>query len=236
MGDFRVLIVDDEEDLRELVQYNLNKAGFQTVVACDGLDALDVLEKDSGIDLIVLDLMMPNMSGLEVCRILKSREDCKSIPILMLTAKGEESDIVLGLELGADDYMTKPFSNRVLIARIETILRRTSLATEVDPESEGFVRGELGLNLLTRTITIKSEKIKTTFNEFEIIKLLAKNPGWVKSRNQIIKAVHGDDYPVTDRAIDVQIVGLRKKMKSLGHYIETVRGVGYRFKEVEIAK
>ena len=236
MVDYKVLIVDDEEDLRELLQYNLKKAGYQTVLACDGLDALDVLEKEKGVDLILLDLMMPNMSGLEVCRILKSREDCKKIPVLMLTAKGEEGDIVLGLELGADDYMTKPYSNRVLIARIKTILRRAAVTSEEDQEASGFVRGELELNLLTRTITIQGEKVKTTFNEFEIVKLLAKNPGWVKSRNQIIKAVHGEDYPVTDRAIDVQIVGLRKKMKELGSYIETVRGVGYRFKEVESAK
>lgn len=236
MDDYRILIVDDEEDLRELVQYNLKKAGYQTLLACDGLDALNVLEQVGTVDLILLDLMMPKMTGLEACRILKSREDCKQIPILMLTAKGEEGDIVLGLELGADDYMTKPFSNRVLMARIKTILRRKSLATEIDLEVSGFVRGDLELNLLTRSIIIKGEKIKTTFNEFEIIRLLAKNPGWVKSRNQIIKAVHGDDYPVTDRAIDVQIVGLRKKMKDLGTYIETVRGVGYRFKEVESAK
>ena len=236
MRDYRILIVDDEEDLRELVQYNLKKAGYQTVLACDGLEALDVLEKDNQIDLILLDLMMPKMGGLEVCRVLKFREACKHIPILMLTAKGEESDIVLGLELGADDYMTKPFSNRVLVARIKTILRRSLVVAEENLESSGFVRGDLELNLLTRTITIKGEKVKTTFNEFEIVKLLAKNPGWVKSRNQIIKAVHGEGYPVTDRAIDVQIVGLRKKLKALGSHIETVRGVGYRFKEDEDAK
>ncbi len=226
----KVLVVDDEADLRTLVGYNLKKEGFDVLEASNGRECLEIIESNPDVKLIVLDLMMPEVNGLDVCRILRSRPECQDVSIIMLTARGEESDIVLGLELGADDYLTKPFSNRVLVARVNALARRQT--QEDKSEEESFTRGELVVNLLTREISISGVQIKTTFNEFEIIHFLAKNPGWVKSRNQIIKAVHGEDYPVTDRAIDVQIVGLRKKMKESGSLIETVRGIGYRFKEV----
>ncbi len=227
----KILVVDDEADLRTLVSYNLKKEGFGVIEAANGQECLDIVESNNEIDLIILDLMMPVVNGLDTCRILRSKEASKKIPIIMLTAMGEESDIVLGLELGADDYLTKPFSNRILIARTNALLRRQK--EDQSNELESFTRGELFVNLLSREIFINGEKIKTTFNEFEIVCFLAKNPGWVKSRNQIIKAVHGEDYPVTDRAIDVQIVGLRKKLKDAGSLIQTVRGIGYRFKELD---
>lgn len=232
MNKYRVLIVDDEEDLRELLRYNLNKEGFEAVAVESGEDCLEAV-KDDEFDIILLDLMMPKIGGLETCRILKSNEKTKSIPIIMVTAKGEESDIVIGLELGADDYITKPFSNRVLIARINSVLRRIgeSQDSKTSESEETFQRGPILIDTKKHEVKINGEKVKLTFSEFFILYLLAKNPGWVKSRTQIIKHVHGEDYPVTDRAIDVQIVGLRKKLGEAGKLIETIRGIGYRFSE-----
>ncbi len=225
----RVLVVDDEEDLRELLKYNLTKDGFEVLLADSGASCLQLLESES-VDLIVLDLMMPEINGLETCRIIRNNDETAQIPIIMLTARGEESDIVVGLEFGADDYMTKPFSCRVLSARIRSVLRRSK---QEKKEVDILQHGDIKINVLKREVSVADELIKTTYSEFEIILFLAKNPGWVKSRSQIIKQVHGDDYPVTDRAIDVQIVGLRKKLGEAGKVIETIRGIGYRFKEEE---
>ena len=224
----RILVVDDEDDILELVRYNLAREGFQVTCAATGEDALKKTGIDS-FDLIVLDLMLPRIDGLEVARHLKKNAQTQQIPIVMLTAKGEEADVVAGLEIGADDYVTKPFSPRVLTARIRAVLRRR--AVESDENSPVLEIHDLVIHPGRRRATIEGVPVQLTFTEFQVLYFLARRPGWVFTRTQIVDAVRGDDYPVTDRSVDVQIVGLRKKLGDCGDYIETVRGVGYRFKE-----
>ena len=226
MANERILVVDDEEDLLELVRYNLGNYGYKVDCVTSGEDALEKI-KSIPPGLILLDLMLPGIDGLDVCRIVKNDSNTSHIPIIMLTAKGEEADIVTGLELGADDYITKPFSPRVLIARIKSVLRR---GREID-KATVYTRHDITLNLATHKVQAKNKIVNLTATEFNILLLLLRRPGWVFTRNQIIDSTKGDDYPVTDRSIDVQIVGLRKKLGSCGKYIETVRGVGYRMKE-----
>jgi two-component system phosphate regulon response regulator PhoB len=229
MSKERILIVEDEEDIRDLVKYNLDKEGYQTTAVESGEEGLEKCRENPP-DLLVLDLMLPGIDGLRVCGQLKSDSKTNRVPIVMLTAKGEESDIVAGLELGADDYITKPFNTKVLIARVRSVLRRASAAEE--PDSAGLLkRGGLVMSQGRREVTSDGERITLTFSEFEILWLLAKRPGWVFTRNQIVNSVKGSDYPVTERAIDVQIVGLRKKLGQAGCFIETIRGVGYRFSD-----
>jgi two-component system phosphate regulon response regulator PhoB len=176
----------------------------------------------------MLDLMLPGIDGLEVCREIKADERLKSIPVVMVTARGEEPDVVAGLELGADDYVSKPFSPKVLVARVKTALRRR---IAVQPDSQTIVRHErLLINPQRREVAIDNERIELTNTEFKLLHFLIRQPGIVFTRDQIVDGVHGDDYPVTDRSVDVQIVGLRKKLLEYGACIETVRGVGYRFK------
>ena len=228
MAKERVLVVDDEEDILELVRYNLAREGYQVSGAASGESALKKAESEK-FDLVVLDLMLPGIDGLEVARQLKKHSTTRDVPIIMLTAKGEEADIVAGLELGADDYVTKPFSPRVLIARVRTVLRRKS----EEPESGGQIIQVHNLEIHPgrRQVSIGAAPVDLTFTEFQVLCVLARRPGWVFTRSQIVDAVRGSDYPVTDRSVDVQIVGLRKKLGECGKYIETVRGVGYRFKE-----
>ncbi len=178
----------------------------------------------------MLDLMLPGMDGLEVAKNLKGDSKTKHVPIIMLTAKGEEADIVTGLELGADDYVTKPFSPRILIARIRAVIRRKDKSKKND-DLETIQVHDIAINPRKRKILANGKPVDLTFTEFQVLYYLAKRPGWVFTRTQIVDAVRGDDYPVTDRSVDVQIVGLRKKLSSCGRYIETVRGVGYRFRE-----
>jgi two-component system phosphate regulon response regulator PhoB len=224
----RILVVEDEEDILELLEYNLKREGFRVSGVKTGEKALDAVRAKPP-DLMILDLMLPGLDGLEICRQLKMGEDTRTIPIVILTAKGEEADIVTGLELGADDYITKPFSPRVLVARIRAVLRRKT--QEPVPEAETIqVRG-LKIHPGRHEVLHKKKQIQLTLTEFRILHFLARRPGWVFTRYQIVDAVHGRDYPVTDRSVDVQIVGLRKKLGDAGKYIETVRGVGYRFKE-----
>jgi len=227
MAKENILIVDDEEDVLELVRYNLDKNGYNTKTATTGEEALAKARAKLP-DLVILDLMLPGIDGLGVCKKLKSDAKTEHIPIIMLTAKGEESDIVTGLELGADDYVTKPFSPKVLIARVRRILHRTIAR---DLEKAPVKIHELIIDPARRQVLIENKPVDLTFTEFNILYTLAKRPGLVFTRYQIVDALHGDDYLVTDRAVDVQIVGLRKKLKSCSKYIETVRGVGYRFKE-----
>ena len=228
MANEHILVVDDEEDILELLRYNLQREGYRTQCSKSGEEALDLARSEQP-DLIVLDLMLPGMDGLEVTKALKSADQTKDIPIVMLTAKGEEPDIVAGLELGADDYVTKPFSPRILAARVRAVLRRK---LQELPEDTSVLRiQDLVIHPGRHEVLSKGETIQLTFTEFGILHYLAKRPGWVFTRSQIVDAVKGDDYPVTDRSVDVQIVGLRKKLGSAGKYIETVRGVGYRFKE-----
>ena len=223
-----ILIVDDEEDILELVRYNLAKEGYQVTGALTGEDALHKANSDA-FDLIVLDLMLPGIDGLEVAKKLKNNPKTDQIPIVMLSAKGEEADIVTGLELGADDYITKPFSPRVMIARVRTALRRK--ISKPQDETAVIQIFELEIHPGRRSVLAAGKPINLTYTEFQVLYLLARRPGWVFTRSMIVDAVHGDDYPVTDRSVDVQIVGLRKKLGECGKYIETVRGVGYRLKE-----
>jgi two-component system phosphate regulon response regulator PhoB len=228
MAKERILVVDDEEDILELVRFNLAREGYSIICTTSGEETLKIIQKEHP-DLIVLDLMLPGMDGLDVAKALKNDPKTRDIPIVMLTAKGEEADIVTGLELGADDYVTKPFSPRVLVARVRAVLRR---GTSEVPEDESVLKVH---NLLIhpgrREVLVNGEPVELTFTEFGILNFLARRPGWVFTRSQIVDAVRGDDYPVTDRSVDVQIVGLRKKLGSAGEYVETVRGVGYRFRE-----
>jgi len=222
-----ILVVDDEEDIRELIQYNLSKDGYRVTCAATGEEGLSLVGNLKP-DLIILDLMLPGIDGLEVCRRLKMDPAFKSIPIVMVSARGEEPDVVSGLELGADDYISKPFSPRVLIARIKSVLRRGK-AGPVDQQALVRLNG-LVLNPVRREVHIDNVLTELTNTEFKLLHFLMRQPGVVFTRDQIVDGVHGDDYPVTDRSVDVQVVGLRKKLGAYGPYIETVRGVGYRFK------
>ena len=228
-----ILVVDDEEDILELVRYNLSREGYVIQCAASGEEAFQIINAGP-VELLVLDLMLPGMDGLELTRRLKSVPQTREIPIVMLSAKGEEADIVTGLELGADDYITKPFSPRVLIARVRSVLRRRVQP----PEETGEILEihELVIHPGRRTVSIDGLPVDLTYTEFQVLAFLARRPGWVFTRTQIVDAVRGDDYPVTDRSVDVQIVGLRKKLGKAGQYIETVRGVGYRFKEKGASK
>ena len=228
MSKERILVVDDEEDILELVRYNLAKEGYHVTGALTGEDALKKARSEF-FDLIVLDLMLPGIDGLEVTKILKNNPKTESVPIVMLSAKGEEADIVTGLELGADDYITKPFSPRIMIARVRTVLRRKIGKTQEENTTVHIF--ELEIDPGRRSVLAAGNPVDLTFTEFQVLYLLAQRPGWVFTRSMIVDAVRGDDYPVTDRSVDVQIVGLRKKLGDCGKYIETVRGVGYRFRE-----
>jgi two-component system phosphate regulon response regulator PhoB len=181
--------------------------------------------------LILLDLMLPGMDGLEVCNRLRQAPETKDCPVIMLTAKGEEHDIVKGLELGADDYISKPFSPQVLLARVRAVMRRRTQPDNQPDQGSPIEIHDLYIHPGRNKVVAAGETVELTLTEFKILSLLATRPGWVFNRTQIIDAVHSEGYAVTDRAVDVQIVGLRKKLGSCGEYIETVRGIGYRFKE-----
>lgn len=224
----RILLVEDEEDILELLRYNLTREGFNITGVESGEDALKAISKES-FDLVLLDLMLPGLDGLEVCRSLKGKPPTQDLPIIMVTAKGEEADIVAGLELGADDYITKPFSPRILIARVKAVLRRRE--TALKDEGATLTFDNLTINPGRHEIHVNGKSVVLTLTEFRILHFLARRPGWVFSRYQIIDGVQGEDHIVTDRSVDVQIVGLRKKLGPAGKRIETIRGVGYRFKE-----
>ncbi len=224
----KILIVDDEENILELIRYNLGKEGYQTECFTTGEEAVKKARADGG-DLILLDLMLPGLDGLEVLKILKNDNRTQAIPVIIVSAKGEESDIVAGLELGADDYITKPFSLKILVARVRSVLRRKKGLAQV---SEGVVRvHDLVIDPARHEVKVKNKPVELTATEFQILRHLAQKPGRVFTRNQIINAVRGENYIVTDRTVDVQITGLRKKLKTAGEYLETIRGVGYRFKD-----
>lgn len=222
-----VLVVDDEADVLELVKYNLEKNGYRVITAMTGEEA--VKKAASALpNLVVLDLMLPGIDGLEVCKQLKSKPKTENIPVVMLTAKGEESDVVVGLEVGADDYITKPFSPKVLIARVRRILHRSTIQQRDDTPVSVC---DMSIDPSRHEVLVKGKRVELTYTEFKILYTLAKRPGFVFTRYQIVDLVHGNNYLVTERAVDVQIVSLRRKLGSCGKYIETVRGVGYRFKD-----
>lgn len=228
---YHILIIEDEADISELIRYNLEKEDYRVTTASSGEDGLKAAFPDCP-DLIILDLMLPGLDGLEVCRALKRNDETKSIAIVMLTAKTEESDIIVGLELGADDYVTKPFSPKVLIARIRAVLRRKAEpVTSAEPAAETIRAHDLVIHPGQHQVLVGESPIQLTASEFAILLFLVQRPGWVFTRKQIIDAIKGEDYAITERAVDVQVVGLRKKLGPAGTYIETVRGVGYRFKE-----
>lgn len=222
-----IIVVEDDLDIRELISFNLANEGHQVFEANNGEVGIDKARNNNP-DLILLDLMLPGIQGLDVCRIIKSDQETKEIPIIMVTALGQEEDIVKGLETGADDYITKPFSIKVLIARVNAVLKR-SIEVGEDKSKDILING---INIKTRSREVwvnKNLVNELTFSEFQILYLLAGHPGWVFTRYQIIDKIRGDNYPVTDRSVDFQIVGLRKKLGDAGKLIKTVRGVGYRF-------
>jgi two-component system alkaline phosphatase synthesis response regulator PhoP len=223
-----ILIVEDEEDILELVKYNLAKEGYRVTGAASGEVGLKAA-RSSLPDLIVLDLMLPGIDGLEVCKILKNDSKTQHIPVIMLTAKSEDSDIITGLEIGADDYLAKPFTPKVLIARVRTVLRRKAKA---NVKETATVRvHDIVIDPGRHEVTVAGEVVDLTLTEFLILHLLVRHPGWVFSRYQIVNEIRGEETIVTDRAVDVQIVGLRRKLGDAGKYVETVRGVGYKLSE-----
>jgi two-component system, OmpR family, alkaline phosphatase synthesis response regulator PhoP len=224
----RILAVEDDEDIRELIRFNLEKEGFSVTAASSGEDALRSAAAEPP-DLVLLDLMLPGIGGFDVCRGLKRDPRTAAVPVVMLTAKGEEADIVAGLELGAEDYITKPFSPKVLAARIRNVLRRRSAAND---DETSFLRiGELAIDPVRFEARVGGRTVDLTRTEFTLLHFLARHPGWVFTRARIIDSVKGADYAVTDRSVDVQVAGLRRKLGESGVLIETVHGVGYRFKE-----
>jgi two-component system phosphate regulon response regulator PhoB len=221
-----VLVVDDEEDILELIGFNLRKEGYTVHEVKTGEEALAFATRKNP-DVIVLDLMLPGVDGLEVCRKLKQSEATRGIPVIMVTAKSEDSDIVTGLELGADDFITKPFSPKVLTAHLRAVLRRSRDSD--DAAGEPLLRlHNISVDIARHEVSVGDSPVNLSATEFSILEFLVRNPGWVFSRNRIIDAVKGKDYPVTERSVDVQILGLRKKLGAAGDLIETVRGVGYR--------
>lgn len=227
MAKGRILIIDDEEDLIELVRYNLEREGFQVKGATDGESGLDLASKETP-DLVIVDLMLPGIDGLEVCRALRSGSRTSSIPVIMLTAKSAEADRIVGLELGADDYVTKPFSPRELAARVKAVLRRTQV---VSAEENLIRHGGLMIDLTRRRVTFEGTPIDLTATEFRLLQFFAQHPERVFSRSELIDAALGREVSVIDRTIDVHITGLRKKLAGCSDWIETVRGFGYRFHE-----
>jgi len=227
MANETILIIEDEADIRELIRYNMEREGYRVAECASSEAANDYLRKTLP-DLILLDLMLPGTDGFAFCRAVRADERTAKIPVVMVTARDEDADIVAGLEVGADDYMTKPFSARVLSARVRAVLRRR--ASEPGDEKDVLVRGPIEIDRTHHSVKIDGKPVVLTLSEFKTLDLFMKRPGVVFSRYQIVDAVHGEDYPVTDRSVDVQIVGLRKKLGRRGELIETVRGVGYRMR------
>jgi two-component system phosphate regulon response regulator PhoB/two-component system alkaline phosphatase synthesis response regulator PhoP len=220
----KIAIVDDEPDILQLAALNLEKAGYSCVTLEDGRSLFSYLEKEQPA-LIVLDLMLPDFDGFDICRMLRGNENTKNIPIIMFTARGESTDKVIGLEMGADDYLDKMSSPRELVARVKAVLRRTSPVAE----GQALVIGNiLKLDLNRYQVLVEDQPVKLTTTEFNILKLLAKKPGWVFSRNQILDHLWGNDKIVIDRTIDVHIRNLRDKLGKAGKLLKNVRGVGYK--------
>jgi two-component system phosphate regulon response regulator PhoB len=226
-----ILVVDDEKDILELVRYNLAKNGYEVLCAKTGEEGLE-LTRAKLPDLVVLDLMLPGVDGLDVCRMLKAGEATRAIPVVMLTARGEEADVVSGLELGAEDYVVKPFSPRVLTARIRAVLRRRR-EPQVADDSAVLKIHNMVIDPKRHEVLVRGKAVELTFTEFKILQFLARRPGWVFTRYQIVDAARGHDAAVTERAVDVHIVSLRRKLGSVGQCIETVRGVGYKMKDAQ---
>ncbi|MDB5173840.1 MAG: response regulator with CheY-like receiver domain and winged-helix DNA-binding domain [Phycisphaerales bacterium] len=221
-----ILVIDDEKDLIDLVRYNLEKEGYDVIAASDGQAGLDVATRHRP-DLVVLDLMMPGIDGLQVCQRLRADQKVGRIPVIMLTAKATEADRIVGLELGADDYITKPFSPREVVARVKAVLRRAS----AQQEAPQIIRtGDLVIDLQGHEVTSRGQRVTLTATEFKILQFLASRPGRVFSRDEILDAALGNDAAVFDRTVDVHITAIRRKLGSGAEQIETVRGFGYKFR------
>jgi two-component system phosphate regulon response regulator PhoB len=227
MANETLLIVEDDADIRELLRFNLEREGYKIIESASAEEAHKKMCRATP-DLILLDLMLPGTDGFAFCRTVRADEKTAKIPVIMVTARDEDADIVAGLEVGADDYMTKPFSARILSARVRAVLRRRA----VDPEDEFNVlaRGAIEIDRTCYTVKVDGQPVALTLSEFKMLDLFMKRPGVVFSRYQVVDAVHGEGYPVTDRSVDVQILGLRRKLGKHGALIETVRGVGYRLR------
>jgi len=226
-----ILIIEDDPEIQELLSHSMSREGWKILQAKTGEEGLKIL-KSKKVDCILLDIMLPGMDGLKVLKKIKEIEQCAKVPVIMTTAKGEEADIVSGLELGADDYVVKPYSPKVLIARIRAGLRRqeesgSSAAATI------LQQGEIKLDAARHTAFCGDKPLDLFATEFSLLKHFLSHPDIVFSRNQIIAAIRGPDYPVTDRSVDVQILGLRKKLGKAGDIIETIRGVGYRLRVQE---
>lgn len=225
MRDALVLIVEDEIDIAELIEFHLSREGYKTQVVGSGGKALERVDSERP-DLVVLDIMLPDLDGLEVCRRIKSDQTTRDIPVLMVSARGEESDIVVGLELGAEDYVTKPFSPRVLMARVKAVLRRHAPA-----EATGKILlcgGSLSIDPAKHTVEVDGKPIDLTLTQYRLLQFLAVRPGFVRTRDQIVSAIRGEGTVLSSRAIDVHVAALRQRLGEAGNLIETVRGVGYR--------
>jgi two-component system phosphate regulon response regulator PhoB len=223
-----VLVIEDDPAIQELLSFSMSKEGWKILEAKTGEEGLKLL-KNKKVNCILLDIMLPGIDGLKTLKKIKEIEQCRDVPVIMTTAKGEESDIITGLELGADDYVIKPYSPKVLIARIRASLRRQE-EREANVSVTVFQQGEIKLDDARHTAYYGNNELDLSPTEFALLKHFLSNPEIVFSRNQIIAAIRGTDYPVTDRSVDVQILGLRKKLGGAGELIETIRSIGYRFK------
>ncbi|MSR68833.1 MAG: response regulator transcription factor [Phycisphaerales bacterium] len=229
------LVVEDEPEIADLVKFHLQREGIEVSITRSGRRALELARQDIP-DLLVLDLMLPDLSGLEVCRRLKEQDETKAIPVVMLTARGSEADIVAGIEMGADDYVTKPFSPRVLMARLQNAMRRRASATSEQNDTVLIrLAGQLVMDRERHIVTCSKTAINLTITEFEMLFMLARRPGFVRTRDQIISSVHGPSTVLSQRTIDVHVTAIRRKLGELGGSIETVRGVGYRFSDGGLA-
>ena len=225
-----ILVVDDEPDIREMIQFTLERNGYKVFSAANGPDALAMLE-DCAPDLIILDVMMPGMDGHQVCYRLKADPKTKFIPVIMLTARSEETDEVIGFSVGTDDYVKKPFSPRVLAARVAAMLRRNEETDAAADTDDTLKRGPITIRQNRHQVLLDGEEIRLTPIEYNILLFLCKRPGWVYTRERIISEVQGDDVIITERTVDVHVVSVRKKLGDHADYIQTVRGVGYKLKE-----
>ena len=227
MASKKILIIEDDEDIVEMISYNLRKEGYRIISVSNGEDTLDLAVREKP-DLVILDLMLPGMDGLEVCKSLRQDARTSNLPIIMLTAKSQETDKIVGLEVGADDYMTKPFSPRELLARIKAILRRY----EPSASQRKVKIGELSIDSLKHKVEVSGKAVFLTPTEFKLLEFMAKKPGVVLSRDKILDNVFGYESEIYDRTVDSHMKSLRKKLGKARNYIETIRGIGYKFKEL----
>lgn len=231
MSNKKIVVVEDEPDILEVLSYNLKREGFDVATALDGIQGLALVERNRP-DLVLLDLMLPGMDGLEICRQVKNNKQLAHIPVIMVTAKGEESDVVLGLGIGADDYIAKPFSPRELIARVKAVLRRAQISENVEDKDSIEIEG-LVIDVSKFNVSYQGRSIKLTATEFRLLHHLAASPGRVFSREKLLDHAFGSNVVVVDRNIDVHIRAIRKKISDDKQFIETIRGIGYRFMDVQ---